>query len=371
MSLKRIAFIKRGSFSHLNEYFLEAVLKTFPDHKIEVFDIKEDLVHPIIFYLNYFHILKEYGREIFLSKREFNNCTLRTTFIFRKIKAAVAKKISKMDYCFTFQTQSLFDGSVAGIPHFVYTDHTHLANLYYPNYDRNNLFSRAWIDLEKTVYENATIVFTMSSNISRSVIEHYECSPNKVKCIFAGYNVEKEINPENEDKYKSKNILFVGIDWERKGGPVLVEAFKNILRVHPDANLYIVGCSPEIECANCIVVGKIPIDQVASYYQLAAVFCLPTTLEPFGVVFLEAAAYKLPVVATNIGAIPDFVTPGENGYLVDPYDSTALELKLLDLLSSPEKCQLYGNNNYTKNLKRYRWEGVAKKFKTHVETILT
>lgn len=371
MQAKKIAIIKKGNFSHLNEYILKALYKTFPDYKIEVFDVKEDLLNPGNYFLNYFYIIKEYGREIILSNKKFRKCTFRTTYLFQKIKEAVAEKISKNGYCFTLQTQSFFDASIEGTPHFVYTDHTHLANLYYSNFDPKNLFSEAWRGLETTIYKNANIVFTMSSNISRSLIEQYECPPDKVKCIYAGYNLERKNIQVNDEKYKSKNILFVGIDWDRKGGPTVVEAFRNILKVHPDAHLYIVGCSPDIDCPNCVIVGKIPIDQVAAYYQKSAIFCLPTTLEPFGVVFLEAAAYKLPVVATHVGAIPDFVKEGENGFLVSPYDSTALAQKLIELLNSPQKCQLMGANNFTRNLHIYNWDSVAKKFRDHVEAILS
>ncbi len=135
-----------------------------------------------------------------------------------------------------------------------------------------------------------------------------------------GVNVDIENISASIERYKNKIILFVGIDWERKGGPDLFEAFKEIVKKHPDAKLVIIGASPKIKNANCQVLGKIPLEKVPGYYKNAAVFCMPTKREPFGLVYLEAMLYKLPVVATNIGAIPDFIQNDKNGYLVEPGD---------------------------------------------------
>lgn len=78
------------------------------------------------------------------------------------------------------------------------------------------------------------------------------------------------------------------------------------------------GCSPKIDIQNCNVIGRVPIQEVEKCYKQASVFCLPTTIEPFGIVFLEAIANRLPVIGTKIGAIPNFMNDGQNGYLVEP-----------------------------------------------------
>ena len=88
----------------------------------------------------------------------------------------------------------------------------------------------------------------------------------------------------------------------------------------------------------------------------ASVFCVPTTLEPFGIVFLEAMAHKLPVVATNIGAIPDFVVEDRNGYLVEPNNSEQLSEKIIYLISSPIKCKAFGEFGHRLFWERYTWE---------------
>ena len=194
------------------------------------------------------------------------------------------------------------------IPHFLYTDHTHLANIFYPLFKHENLLSDAWIACEKSIYRNASLNFTMSTNIRQSIIDQYDCSPDKVVNVYCGSNVSIVDKELPDSRYSDQNILFVGVDWERKGGPVLAEAFKRVLVQFPNAKLTIVGCNPELDLPNCSVIGRVPLADVGQYFQQASIFCLPTRLEPFGIVFLEAMSYKLPIIATNIGAIPDFVS---------------------------------------------------------------
>ena len=71
-----------------------------------------------------------------------------------------------------------------------YTDHTHLANLTYPGFDRKHLLSERWIECEKEIYQHATVNFTMSSNISASMIEDYNCDRERVACVYCGSNVQ-------------------------------------------------------------------------------------------------------------------------------------------------------------------------------------
>lgn len=364
MSKNRIAFLKNGSFSHLNEFIFEALSKAFPEYVVDIYDIKEDIITPVHFN-NLLHILREYGKDILSGKKQLADCQLRTSYMFHKIREKIRNKLRNENYQFTFQTQSLFDASVEGIPHFVYTDHTHLANLYYPQFDHGKFFSKTWINLEKSIYSNACLNFTMSSNISRSLIEHYKIDSTKIKCVYAGNNVQEDEGYFN--KYDNKNILFVGVNWERKGGPLLISAFKNVLKIHRNATLTVVGCSPDLNMPNCTVVGRIPLSEVASYYKKASIFCLPTNLEPFGIVFLEASTYKLPIIGTNIGAIPDMVTDEQTGYLINPNDQDMLEKRLIELLDSPEKCKSFGEKGYRQNRKKYDWQMVSEELRRNIE----
>jgi glycosyltransferase involved in cell wall biosynthesis len=261
--------------------------------------------------------------------------------------------------------QSLFDTSTPGIPHFLYTDHTHLENLNY-QYGNRDLYSQKWIDLEREIYQHTTLNFVRSANVGRSMVENYGCPANKVILAYAGSNVKVSEGKIDNNDYSNQHILFVGIDWKRKGGPDLVEAFRLILEKHPDAHLTIVGAKPELQIPNCTVAGPLPADQLDQYYQTASIFCLPTYQEPFGIVFIEAMTARLPIVATRVGAIPEIVQDGLNGWLVEPGDIQGLAQALGQLLDDPEKARLFGERSFQLTRERYSWLAVGRRFRQNI-----
>jgi glycosyltransferase involved in cell wall biosynthesis len=363
---KKAAFIKVGNFSHANDSLLKELIKCFPDFHFDVIDLIP-YKNRIEIFLALFHCLREYGGDIVFGKKTLGGIYDRTSYIFKKRRKLILSILAKNNYDFTFQTQSLFDASMPGIPHFLYSDHTHLANLQYPGFDRRLLLNSQYIEYEKQIYQNATLNFTMSSNISESLVEDYSCSPDKVACVYCGSNVQVAENEYfDNSRYSKKNILFVGLDWQRKGGPTLAEAFRTVLLTYPDATLTIVGCKPELDLPNCNITGKVDLFEVKKHFKQASVFCLPTTLEPFGIVFLEAMAHKLPVIATNIGAIPDFIHEAKNGYLVVPNDSQQLSRALIKLLASQNDCRAFGEYGHRLFWDRYTWEKTGIRMRDHI-----
>lgn len=363
----KIAFVQKGTVPLASAHVARVLQANFPQYEVEIIDIKELLAHrKEMALVNMAHTVKEYGPAILVGKKKAKEGYFRTPYLFHQIKRLMTDKLADPDYVFSFQMQSLYDASADRLPHFVYTDHTNLANLRYPFQDRSRLFSQPWLQLERTIYQNATHIFTRSRHVTNSIVEQYGCQPDKVTCVFAGSNLQADTNPLDNDGYSNKNILFVGVDWERKGGPELVRAFQQVLQVHPDARLTIVGCTPRVDVPHCEVVGRLPLAQVKEYYRRASVFCLPTKLEPFGIVFIEAFSYKLPVVAAQVGAIPDFVIPDVNGYLVEPGDVSHLAQRLIELLADPARCRVFGEQGFRLVQENYNWETVGQRMKEQI-----
>ena len=354
----RIAFIKSGGFSHSNQHVLRQLQRQNPDAAIDLIEtggLRLSIFNalPVMAALAIAHYGQKAGRSVSALRKH----GIRTPAYFNAIGAALARKLAGRPYLFTFQTQSLIDGSQPGIPHFVYTDHTHLTNLYYPGVTRKDLASPAWIEKERSIYANARVTFTMASHVARSLHEHYGIDESRIQCVRAGANAEaSDFSALDERRYASKNILFVGIDWERKGGPQLLRAFEKVLIRHPDATLAIVGSSPPVSTPGCQVIGKVPLEAVAEHYRRASIFCMPTRNEPQGMVFMEAFEHRLPIVATTIGAIPDLIQDGVSGYLVDPDAVDALARRLDELLSDPEKCRAMGHAGFEHVKTHYTWE---------------
>ncbi len=368
----RIAFVRLGVFSHTNDSVLELLRREFPEFDVDVVDLHRlGATRVVSSPMHLYHALRVYGRRLAQRPWPLRVLAARTPYAFERTRRLLARELGRAPYVFTFQTQSVFDASQPGIAHFVYTDHTHLANLGYPAFDRSRLLSEEWIECERSIYRNATLNLTMSTNIARSIVEQYGCPPSAVACVYAGTNTEfpRQVS-RGPDSYRSRHILFVGVDWERKGGPQLLAAFERVRRVYPDAGLTIVGCAPGIDVPNCRVVGRVPLGEVSRYYREASVFCLPTRLEPFGIAFLEASAHALPVVGTRIGAIPDFIEDGRSGYLVADGDVDGLAARLVELLGDPDKCRAFGEYGRRSVRERYTWEATGKRIRQAIARTL-
>jgi glycosyltransferase involved in cell wall biosynthesis len=369
-----VAIITRGSFSSINEALLAAFRETLPSYDLDVVDVLDVMQGERRLFkgLARLYAWKEFGRLLLLRREKLHGaggCLIRTTYYQERLRRRLRERLAQRTYVFTLQTQSLFDGSLPGVPHFVYTDHAELQCLRLPGFSPRDLFPPRWIAMETSIYRNATMVFTMSESTRRCLIDEYGCAETKVACVRAGPNVAPRdgyVPPAG--RYASKRILFVGTRWQPKGGEELASAFERVLESHTDAKLTIVGCSPVLELPNCEIVGPVPVSQVGGYYDHASIFCLPTRREAYGIAFVEALAHGLPVVATRVGALGELVSDGENGYLVEVGDVDALTSRLTALLDDPEACRRFGVAARRAG-ESYAWSGTARTMLGHIENV--
>ena len=317
---------------------------------------------------NLWAVICEYGFDILSGRLKFKAAFFRTVYLFHYVQDLAAQiGAQHEDIRFTFQLQSIFDTHLEGIPHFIYTDHTHLANLQYSPAIKVHLYSAEWIACEKSIYDHTDRIFTRSTNISCSLTEQYGMPESKVRCIYAGANTPmKLLDPKDKD-YRARAILFVGLDWQRKGGPQLVDAFRQVYEHFPDTTLTIVGSQVSINHPGIKVVGRVSVEDLNRYYQNATIFCMPSRNEPFGIVFVEAMAHALPIVAARIGALPDMVADGRNGYLVQAGDEQALAAALERLLESEERRAQFGCRSWQLAQTRYNWHVVGKTLRKYID----
>jgi hypothetical protein len=200
---KKIAFINAQNHPQCDSTF-KVLQANFPDHQIDTIKIL-DLIKSSkkILFLNSLHTILEYGGDILLGRKKFKKIFLRTVYLIGQVKKLVNEKLKNGNYYFSFQMGSVFDTSLEGLPHFIYTDHSHLANLDYPLFNKNELLSNKNIEVEKRIYSNATLTFTYSSNITNSIIKQYLCPEEKVVCVYAGSNVNIDNSSDGTDKYSS------------------------------------------------------------------------------------------------------------------------------------------------------------------------
>lgn len=152
---------------------------------------------------------------------------------------------------------------------------------------------------------------------------------------------------------RGRVVLCVARMYPRKRVADLLQAAVLLRRGIPEARVRIVGKGPEWESVvrahgelglgeTVALLGDVSREQLADEYVNADLFCLPSVQEGFGIVFLEAMAAGLPVVACRAAAIPEVVEDGVTGVLVPPRDPRALAEAMRDLLASAERRRALG-----------------------------
>jgi glycosyltransferase involved in cell wall biosynthesis len=358
----RILFFRQGSFSHINDRVAGWLREQFPAQELVEIDVLQDVIKPArsVLIRGAAAAALTYFPRIARGHRDFRDLFYRTPFLFHAIRRLIAQKYAS-PALFSIQTQSLYDASIDGLPHFLYTDHTHLANLRYPGASRAQLYSKRWIDLETSLYQRVRSNLVMSAFIRDSLLEDYHCDPARIAIIGAAPNLPPPDSLPDNANYSNRTILFVGVDWERKGGPLVVEAFRKVREKIPDARLIIAGSSPAIDIPNVEIVGRVPLPEISRLLLRGTVLALPSLREPQGVNAIEALMHRIPVVASRIGALPEMVEDRKTGIIVPPNDVPALASALIELLSNPALARQYGEAGRESALTRYSSSSVSKR----------
>jgi glycosyltransferase involved in cell wall biosynthesis len=182
-------------------------------------------------------------------------------------------------------------------------------------------------------------------------------------------------NPDNaSNRSRSNETINFGIVarlTEQKGHSTLLEAFKSVHDTLPGASLTIVGDGPlELELRELteqfnltdVVSFEGYREDVATVLQGFDVFVHPSRWEGFGLVLLEAMASKLPVVATNVSAIPEIVDNEHTGLLVDPEKPDELSRAMVRLGQDKELRENFGQAGYHRVKEKFSVEEMIRKY---------
>ncbi len=301
----------------------------------------------------------------------------KTPWVFQQRSKFCSKTIEKLGNKFNliFQISGMFapfyDRRTLDIPYVTFNDYTMALSDKYEVWSTSPFNREKWLDLEKKLYENAALNLTSNENAWLSIVNDYAIKEEKVITVGCGVNLE-----EMEDfpkKYDGKTILFIGIDFERKGGNVLLEAFKKVRKGIPDAKLIIAG--PNKQMFNITDIGVEMVGYVRdkeilkNLYKKASIFVMPSLCEPFGLVFLEAMAFKLPCIGTSVDAMSEIIEDGKTGFIIPPNNIDILAEKIIFLLSRPKLMKQMGMAAYEKVSKRFRWPSVVERIDHSLSSI--
>lgn len=253
---------------------------------------------------------------------------------------------------------------------------------------------RRWLDVETACFAQAEHLFAFTAESRRSLIADYGIDPARVTVVGAGVNFDaRQISAPLRpvEVGGAPTILFVGKDFTRKGGHVLLDAFGMVREQLPDVRLQIVGGSvpgptpPGVDAVGHVTDRR----RMTELYQRASVFCLPSLFDPSPLVVLEAMAHGLPCVvsraashhvrgsvvefstiagtaATGLAARPSMDTAG---FAVPTADPITLAGALISVLLQPGLADELGSTALRVVSERYLWRHVVARMAPQIESL--
>jgi glycosyltransferase involved in cell wall biosynthesis len=203
-----------------------------------------------------------------------------------------------------------------------------LINNYYPDSsDMLDISIKEGNLIEKTAISKADLVLYSSKWAARSAVEDYNADESKVKVLPFGANIDEIPDKDTVMKRKKSDkciLLFLGIDWERKGGSIAFETLLELEKLGIKAELIVCGCIPPKEYFHermeiIPFLDKNDSKQRKELNELllkSDFLLLPTRSEAYGIVFCEANSFGLPVITTKTGGVPSVIDQGKNGFML-------------------------------------------------------
>jgi len=251
---------------------------------------------------------------------------------------------------------------------------------------------------ERTAIEAADAVIAVSHGMREDILSCYpSLDPARIHVVHNGIDTELyQPTPETAALVKHgvdpdrPYVLFVGRITRQKGVPHLLRAARTI---DPSAQLVLCAGAPDtpaideefralvdelrqLRDAVVWIPEMLPRPEVVQLLSHAAVFACPSVYEPLGIVNLEAMACGTPVVASNVGGIPEVVSDGVTGLLAD-YDEAApavfeaaLAEALNRVIADPDAAGRMGAAGRERAVREFGWDAIARRTVTVYEEVL-
>ncbi len=199
---------------------------------------------------------------------------------------------------------------------------------YYSGYSHLTRRSRHEVRIiEQRALEKIHTFVLTSAWGARSVIEDYHADPQHVYIVPFGANLDtipSKTVAENRKLSGRCTLLFMGVEWQRKGGDIALATLVELEKLGIAAELIVCGCVPPTHIAHpCMT--EIPFldkndplqqQQLEQLFITSDFLLLPTRADGAPNVFREASAFGLPVITTNTGGVSSIIRDGENGYML-------------------------------------------------------
>jgi glycosyltransferase involved in cell wall biosynthesis len=257
---------------------------------------------------------------------------------------------------------------------------------FYPDYSSlSKRAIRVGLDLDTRALERASVAFYASEWASRSAVEFHGADPEKIEVVPYGANMPISYSRDEIRDIISRRppalcrLLFVGVDWTRKGGDRAVDVARILNERGLPTELHVLGSAPDptTELPDWVhlhgFVDKSTETGVARMRQLfedSHFLIHPVKAEAFGVVFCEAAGHGVVALASRVGGIPSAVREGVTGALFDVDAASEgyadYAWRLMEDRDGYDEMALRAFDEYQRNL---NWEVQAKRVRARLEQL--
>jgi glycosyltransferase involved in cell wall biosynthesis len=227
---------------------------------------------------------------------------------------------------------------------------------------------------EYPVLINSSAIIAVSDKVAKVIGRRPLIDKKKIRII--NYGIDLEIFGVSKEKRKKTReflniadqdrlVLFLSLISKQKGADVALRAFKELSKKERNIKLIIGGDGEYLDEAKRLAKtlhieqavsfpGFVPNEETSGYYNAADIFVFPTLrLESFGIVIAEAMACGKPVIASNIGSIPNVIDNGVNGILIPPGDYEELALQIRRLLKDRDYFNMLSEKGRLKATNRF------------------
>lgn len=216
---------------------------------------------------------------------------------------------------------------------------------------------------QKAFFDECDLIWT-NTEWTKSLLIGAGASRDKLFVFPPCINFEPETSYIEKD-LSTPRILFIGKDWERKGGPLLLDTFELLLENYPNAELTIIGCKPDTKgIKNINVLGFINIkeEQGKKNFDRALsksnIFCVPSNWESTGIVYFEAMQHSLPVIMLNGQGREQIFS--EISFVSEGAEAPSLLKTINKVISNPTATNEITKQAYNKVMTKYNYSNLVR-----------
>jgi len=269
------------------------------------------------------------------------------------------------DYVFhIFGTYSPF-WKRSDIPYAVYLDYTMaLAEKAWPPWATFSSRKErdAWFKCETQLYQRSHHLFVMSDIVKNSLIEDYNIDAQKITTVGLASIFREPY--KGLKTFGTQRILFNGSDFERKGGDIVLKAFKIVKEKLPNASLTVLGKKLKTSIEGIETPGSISSHTALEQLFLNADLVIaPAHCEPMGIFILDAMTCGVPCIvsANDWNGIPEFLEHGVDGIKINQLLPEILAEHIISLLGNPSSLEAMSQAARNKVRTQLNWNTIASK----------